>query len=77
MQDIARAAGVSQSTVSRVLNDTPTPVPIAGETRERVHEVAQRLCGVGGRQHGFGDDAQGDGRRSVQFPDNPRRLLLD
>jgi DNA-binding LacI/PurR family transcriptional regulator len=43
MQDIARAAGVSQSTVSRVLNDTPTSVPIAAETRQRVQEVAQRL----------------------------------
>ena len=43
MQDIARAAGVSQSTVSRVLNDTPTSVPIAAETRERVQEVAKRL----------------------------------
>jgi DNA-binding LacI/PurR family transcriptional regulator len=43
MQDIARAAGVSQSTVSRVLNDTPTSVPIAAETRERVQEVASRL----------------------------------
>lgn len=43
MQDIARAAGVSQSTVSRVLNDTPTSVPIAAETRERVQEVARSL----------------------------------
>jgi DNA-binding LacI/PurR family transcriptional regulator len=43
MQDIARAAGVSQSTVSRVLNDAPTSVPIAVETRERVREVAERL----------------------------------
>lgn len=43
MQDIAQAAGVSQSTVSRVLNDAPTSVPIAAETRERVREVAQRL----------------------------------
>jgi DNA-binding LacI/PurR family transcriptional regulator len=43
MQDIATAAGVSQSTVSRVLNDTPTSVPIAAETRERVQEVAKRL----------------------------------
>lgn len=43
MQDIARAAGVSQSTVSRVLNDTPTSVPIAVDTRERVREVARRL----------------------------------
>jgi len=29
MRDIAVAAGVSQSTVSRVLNDVPTRVPIA------------------------------------------------
>ena len=43
MQDIAQAAGVSQSTVSRVLNDTITSVPIAAETRERVLEVAERL----------------------------------
>jgi DNA-binding LacI/PurR family transcriptional regulator len=43
MQDIAKAAGVSQSTVSRVLNDTPTSVPIAADTRERVQEVARRL----------------------------------
>ena len=43
MQDIAKAAGVSQSTVSRVLNDTPTSVPIAADTRERVQEVATRL----------------------------------
>ena len=33
MHDIARAAGVSQSTVSRVLNDTSTAVPIAAPTR--------------------------------------------
>jgi DNA-binding LacI/PurR family transcriptional regulator len=43
MQDIANAAGVSQSTVSRVLNDTPTSVPIAADTRQRVQEVAKRL----------------------------------
>jgi len=43
MQDIARAAGVSQSTVSRVLNDAPTSVPIAAETRQRVREMAERL----------------------------------
>ena len=43
MRDIAVAAAVSQSTVSRVLNDAPTTVPIAAETRERVMEAAQRL----------------------------------
>jgi DNA-binding LacI/PurR family transcriptional regulator len=43
MRDIATAAGVSQSTVSRVLNDAPTTVPIAAETRERVTVAARRL----------------------------------
>lgn len=43
MQDIAEASGVSQSTVSRVLNDTATSVPIAADTRQRVLDVAARL----------------------------------
>jgi DNA-binding LacI/PurR family transcriptional regulator len=43
MRDIAEAAGVSQSTVSRVLNDVPTRVPIAAETRERVTLAARKL----------------------------------
>ncbi len=43
MRDIAREASVSQSTVSRVLNDAPTRVPIAAETRERVTLAARRL----------------------------------
>src|SRR5512141_1681874 len=43
MRDIAAVAGVSQSTVSRVLNDAPTRVPIAPETRERVTLAARRL----------------------------------
>jgi DNA-binding LacI/PurR family transcriptional regulator len=43
MRDIAEVAGVSQSTVSRVLNDVPTRVPIAAETRERVTVAARKL----------------------------------
>ncbi len=43
MRDIASAAGVSQSTVSRVLNDAPTRVPIAADTRERVNHAARTL----------------------------------
>jgi DNA-binding LacI/PurR family transcriptional regulator len=43
MRDIAEAAGVSQSTVSRVLNDVPTRVPITAETRERVTAAARKL----------------------------------
>ena len=43
MQDIARLSGVSQSTVSRVLNRTATSVPIAEVTRARVIEAAARL----------------------------------
>jgi len=43
MRDIAAAASVSQSTVSRVLNDVPTRVPVAPETRERIVQTARRL----------------------------------
>ena len=43
MRDIAESAGVSQSTVSRVLNDAPTTVPIAASTRERVLSAARQL----------------------------------
>lgn len=43
MRDIALATGVSQSTVSRVLSGTPTAVPIAETTRERVLETAALL----------------------------------
>jgi DNA-binding LacI/PurR family transcriptional regulator len=43
MRDIAAAAAVSQSTVSRVLSGVPTPVPIAAETRERVLQASLRL----------------------------------
>jgi DNA-binding LacI/PurR family transcriptional regulator len=43
MQDIARATGLSQSTVSRILNRSPTVVPIAESTRERVLAAAKDL----------------------------------
>jgi DNA-binding LacI/PurR family transcriptional regulator len=43
MRDIARAIGVSQSTVSRVLSGAPTTVPIAERTRSRVLEAARDL----------------------------------
>lgn len=43
MRDIARATNLSQSTVSRVLNRTPTLVPIAEETRKRVIATAVQL----------------------------------
>jgi DNA-binding LacI/PurR family transcriptional regulator len=43
MSDLAREAGVSQSTVSRVLNATPSSIQISDETRERVLAAASRL----------------------------------
>jgi DNA-binding LacI/PurR family transcriptional regulator len=43
MKDIAKAAGVAQSTVSRILNDTPLLVPISSETRKRVLAAAEKL----------------------------------
>ncbi len=43
LRDIAKATSVSQSTVSRILSDAPTAIPIAAATRERVLEAAKRL----------------------------------
>ena len=43
MQDIAARAGVSQATVSLVLNDRQTGVRIGDATRQRVLEVAQEM----------------------------------
>jgi DNA-binding LacI/PurR family transcriptional regulator len=43
MLDIAKLARVSKSTVSRVLNDAPSRVPIAADTRERVLAAASSL----------------------------------
>jgi DNA-binding LacI/PurR family transcriptional regulator len=43
MADIAHEAGVSQSTVSRVLNATASQIPISEPTRERVLAAARRL----------------------------------
>jgi DNA-binding LacI/PurR family transcriptional regulator len=43
MRDIATAAGVSLSTVSRVINNAPSRVPIADVTRVRIEQAAARL----------------------------------
>ena len=43
MRDIARDAGVAQSTVSRVLSGSSTAVPVTAETRERELDAARRL----------------------------------
>jgi DNA-binding LacI/PurR family transcriptional regulator len=43
MQDVARAANVSQSTVSRILSHAPSKVPISEETRQKVLAVAKEL----------------------------------
>ncbi|MGZ8720868.1 MAG: LacI family DNA-binding transcriptional regulator [Aeromicrobium sp.] len=43
MRDIAAAAGVSQSTVSRVLSGSVFSIPIASETRDRVLASAREL----------------------------------
>lgn len=43
MKDVARAANVSQSTVSRILNPSPTAMPISEATRQRVLETIKEL----------------------------------
>ena len=43
MKDVAAAAGVAQSTVSRILNDAPVRIAVSATTRERVHAIASEL----------------------------------
>lgn len=43
MRDVAVLAGVSQPTVSRVLNQTKTAIPVSEETRERVMAAIKEL----------------------------------
>jgi LacI family transcriptional regulator len=43
MRDVARLAGVSQPTVSRVLNDTPSTIPVSEETRQKVLAAVKQL----------------------------------
>lgn len=43
MRDVAKLAGVSQPTVSRVLNQTDTKIAVSDETRERVLAAVEEL----------------------------------
>ena len=43
MNDVAKLAGVSQSTVSRVLSEAPTPFPVTEETRQRILNAVDTL----------------------------------
>lgn len=43
MNDVAAAAGVSQSTVSRILNDAPARIDVSRDTRARVQAIASEL----------------------------------
>lgn len=43
MHDVARLAGVSQSTVSRVLNEANSHIPISDETRQRILKAVEKL----------------------------------
>jgi DNA-binding LacI/PurR family transcriptional regulator len=43
MQDVAQLAGVSQSTVSRVLSKSPSAVPISQDTYDRVLTAVEQL----------------------------------
>jgi DNA-binding LacI/PurR family transcriptional regulator len=43
MRDVAKLAGVSQSTVSRVLSNTLSTVPISEETSQKVYDAVAQL----------------------------------
>lgn len=43
LKDVARQSGVSVTTVSRILNDRATGVPIREDTRQRVLNIAREL----------------------------------
>ena len=43
MHDVAKLARVSQSTVSRVLNETSSQIPISDETRQRIMSAVETL----------------------------------
>lgn len=43
MADVAKLAGVSRSTVSRVLNETNTSIPISDKTRDRILDAVREL----------------------------------
>ncbi|MBN2471681.1 MAG: LacI family DNA-binding transcriptional regulator, partial [Anaerolineae bacterium] len=43
MRDVARLAGVSQPTVSRVLNKTSTSIPVSDDTYQRVMAAIKEL----------------------------------
>jgi DNA-binding LacI/PurR family transcriptional regulator len=58
IRDVALQAGVSESTVSRVLSGVETPIPISEETRERVQKAARELSY---RPHPFARALRGKG----------------
>ncbi len=43
MHDVAKLAGVSQSTVSRVLSETASHIPISDDTRQRILDAVDKL----------------------------------
>jgi len=58
IREVARQAGVSESTVSRVLSDTQTAVSISQETRQRVLAAVEEL---GYQPHPFARALRGKG----------------
>ncbi|MCL4541460.1 MAG: LacI family transcriptional regulator, partial [Chloroflexi bacterium] len=43
IREVARAAGVSVTTASRVLNQSPTVIPVSSNTKERIRRAAAQL----------------------------------
>ncbi len=62
MRDVARVANVSQSTVSRVLNRSVSPIPIGEETRRRVLATVEQL---GYRPNAYARSLRGQKTRMI------------
>ena len=70
IRDIAKAAGVSPATVSRVLNHDPT-ISVGVDTKLRIFDVAEELEYVTPKDRR--EQSMAGERRTLDRPENPGR----